>query len=76
MRRFLIYSVAFVALFDRSAFSARPVVFCKTKISRRIAAASRLLAGKYESWRQQARAQKLTFLKRRRFIRGCVKGSQ
>jgi hypothetical protein len=39
-----------------------------------IAAASRRLAEKNESCRQQARDQKLTFLKRRRFVRGCRKG--
>jgi len=38
-----------------------------------IAQASRVLAEKNEGCRRQAREQKLTFLKRRQFIRSCVK---
>lgn len=38
-----------------------------------IAAASRLLAEKQEDCRRQAKEQKLTFLKRRSFIRKCKK---
>jgi hypothetical protein len=77
MRRFLICAVAFAALVSTGVLSALAQSSSpKPKSPGEIAAASRLLAGTYESCRQQARAQKLTFLKRRRFIRGCVKGSQ
>jgi len=48
----------------------------KLKSPGQIAAASRLLAEKNESCRQQAREQGLRFLKRRRFIRDCVKAGQ
>jgi hypothetical protein len=76
MRCFLIYPVAFVAIVSTGALSAlAQSSSSKPKSPAEIAAASRLLAGKYESCRQQARAQKLTFLKRRRFVRGCVKGN-
>jgi len=76
MRRFLIYSVAFGALVSTGALSAlAQSSSSKPKSPGEIAAASKLLAGKYESCRQEARAQKLTFLKRRRFVRGCVKGN-
>jgi hypothetical protein len=37
-----------------------------------IAAASRLLAEKQENCRHQAKEQKLTYLKRRRFVRECM----
>jgi len=39
-----------------------------------IAAASRLMAEKQESCRLQAKQQKLSFLKRRNFVRDCMKG--
>jgi hypothetical protein len=45
----------------------------KPKSPGEIAAASRLLAEKRENCRRQAREQKLSWLKRGRFIRGCVK---
>ena len=38
-----------------------------------IAAASRLLAEKQESCRVEAKRQKLTFFKRRSFVRKCMK---
>jgi hypothetical protein len=43
------------------------------KSSGEIAAASRLLAEKQESCRLQAKQQKLGFLKRRSFVRDCMK---
>ncbi len=45
----------------------------KPKYPAEMAAASRLLAEKQENCRLQAKQQKLTFLKRRRFIRECIK---
>jgi hypothetical protein len=45
----------------------------KPKYPREIAAASKLLAEKNEVCRLEARKQKLHFLKRRRFMRDCVK---
>jgi hypothetical protein len=71
-----IYSAAFAALISAGTLSAlAQSPAAKPKSPGEIAAASRLLAEKTESCRRQAREQKLTFLKRRRFIRGCVKGS-
>jgi hypothetical protein len=43
------------------------------KSSGEIAAASRLLAEKQEGCRLQAKQQKLSFLKRRSFVRDCMK---
>jgi hypothetical protein len=43
------------------------------KSSGEIAAASRLLVEKQEDCRFQAKQQKLSFLKRRRFVRDCMK---
>jgi len=51
--------------------SAPPTL--KPKSPGEIAQASRILAEKNEGCRRQAREQKLTFLKRRQFIRNCVK---
>lgn len=77
MLRALICSAAFVVCLSLGtlpllAQSSSP----KPKSSGEIAAASRLLAEKDASCRQKAREQKLTFLQRRRFIRGCIKGTQ
>jgi hypothetical protein len=44
----------------------------KPKYPAEIAAASKLLAEKQENCRLQAKQRKLTFLKRRRFVRDCV----
>jgi hypothetical protein len=67
MLRIAISSAAVVTLVSLGASS----VFAKS--SGEIAAASRLLAVKQENCRVQARQQKLTFLKRRRFVRQCMK---
>jgi hypothetical protein len=74
MSRILVFSAAFAALVSvgtPAALAQSPSA--KLKSPGQIAAASRLLAEKYESCRLQARAQGLRFLKRRRFIRDCVK---
>jgi hypothetical protein len=65
--------VALISACALSAFAQSPSA--KLKSPGEIAAASRLLAERYDSCRRQAREQKLTLLKRRRFIRGCVKGN-
>lgn len=44
-----------------------------TKSPGEITAASRLLAEKQESCRLDAKRQKLTFFKRRSFVRKCIK---
>jgi hypothetical protein len=75
MLRIAISSAAVVTLMSVGTSS----VFAQSlspapKSSGEIAAASRLLAEKQENCRVQAKQQKLTFLKRRSFIRRCMKG--
>jgi hypothetical protein len=77
MFRIPICSTAFAALISigtPAALAQSPSA--KLKSPGQIAAASRLLAEKYESCRLQAREQGLHLLKRRRFIRDCVKAGQ
>jgi hypothetical protein len=77
MSRVLIFSAAFAAFISigtPAALAQSPSA--KLKSPGQIAAASRLLAEKYESCRLQAREQGLHLLKRRRFIRDCVKAEQ
>jgi 7-keto-8-aminopelargonate synthetase-like enzyme len=77
MCRVLVFSAALAALMSvgtSAALAQSPSA--KLKSPGQIAAASRLLAEKNESCRQQAREQGLRFLKRRRFIRDCVKAGQ
>ena len=59
-----------IAVFPAFAQSPAP----KHRSPGEIAAASRLLAEKYDGCRRQARERGLHLLKRRRFIRDCVKG--
>ena len=61
----------FIAVGTFSVFAQSPSP--KPKYPAEIAAASRLLAEKQENCRRQAKQQKLTFLKRRSFIRECIK---
>jgi hypothetical protein len=76
MRRIQVCSAAFAVLISTGMFSVlAQSPPSKPRSPGEMAAASRRLAEKYESCRQQAREQKLTFFKRRHFIRGCVKGS-
>lgn len=58
-----------LAAFSASAQQPSP----KPKYPAEIAAASKRLAEKQEDCRRQAKQQKLSYLKRRRFIRGCMK---
>jgi len=53
------------------AFAQSPSA--KPKYPAEIAAASKRLAEKQESCRRQAKQQRLSYLKRRRFIRECIK---
>jgi hypothetical protein len=74
MLRVTTASVVFAAfiLFDTySVFAQSPST--KPKSPGEIAAASRLLTEKEENCRLQAKQQKLTFLKRRSFVRECIK---
>ena len=77
MSRVFIFSAACAALISIGAPAALAQSPAPTpKSPGQIAAASRLLAEKYESCRLQAREQGLHLLKRRRFIRDCVKAEQ
>ena len=62
---------AFISFGTFSVFAQSPSP--KPKSPGEIAAASRLLAEKAENCRLQAKQQKLTFLKRRSFVRECKK---
>lgn len=74
MLRIAIASAAFATIISYGAFSAfAQSPSPKSKYPAEIAAASMLLVQKEETCRRQARQQKLTFLKRRRFIRDCIK---
>src|SRR5450631_3948499 len=63
--------VTFISFGAFSAFAQSPSP--KSKFPGEIAAASRLLAEKQENCRLEAKQQKLAFLKRRRFVRECIK---
>ena len=77
MSRVLVFSAAFVALISISTLTAlAQSPSAKLRSPGQIAAASRLLAERYEKCRLQAREQGLHLLKRRRFIRDCVKAAQ
>lgn len=74
MLRIAIWSATVVTLVSvgTSSVFAQPLSPAPNS-SGEIAAASRLLAEKQESCRIQAKQQKLTFLKRRAFVRECMK---
>jgi hypothetical protein len=77
MTRVLVFSAAFATLISigtPAGLAQSPSA--KLKSPGQIAAASRLLAEKNENCRQQAKRQGLHLLKRRRFIRDCVKAEQ
>jgi hypothetical protein len=63
--------VALIATGTSAAFAQS--LSTAPKSSGEIAAASRLLAEKQESCRLEAKQQKLSFLKRRSFVRACMK---
>jgi len=74
MRRIAVSSavvVTFISLGTFSAFAQSPSP--KPMSPGEIAAVSKLLAEKQENCRLQAKQQKLTFLKRRSFVRKCIK---
>lgn len=75
MRRIRVCSAALAVLSTDIVSVLAQSPSSKPKSPGEIAAASRRLAETNESCRQQAREQKLTLLKRRRFVRGYVKGS-
>ena len=70
MSRVLIFSAAALISIGTALAQSAPA---KPKSPGAIAAASRQLAEKNESCRQQALEQGLSLLKRRRFVRDCVK---
>jgi hypothetical protein len=61
--------VTFISLGTFSGFAHSPT----PKSPGEISAASKILAEKQENCRLEAKRQKLTFLKRRRFVRECIK---
>jgi hypothetical protein len=63
----------FAACISAGAVSALAQESSAPKSPGQIAAASRVLAKKNEDCRLQSKQQGLRFLKRRRFIRDCVK---
>jgi hypothetical protein len=74
MLRMAIASAVVVTVVAFGAFSAFAQSPSPTpKSPGQIAAASRILAEKHENCRLEAKQQKLTFLKRRRFVRECIK---
>jgi len=74
MLRITIASAVFTTFILFGAFSVfAQSPSAKPKSPGEIAAASRLLAEKDEYCRREAKEQKLTFLKRRSFVRECIK---
>jgi hypothetical protein len=74
MHRIAILSAAAVTMLSVGTSSVlAQSVSAAWKSPGEIAAASRLLAEKQENCRIQAKEQKLRFLKRRRFIRDCMR---
>jgi hypothetical protein len=74
MLRFSVCSAVFMALVSIGTMTAlAQTPSSRPKSPGEIAAAGRLLAVKTEICRRQAREQNLGFLKRRRFVRDCVK---
>jgi hypothetical protein len=75
MSRVVIFSAAVAVLISTGTPAAlAQLPSAKLKSPGQIAAASKLLAEKNESCRQQAKQQGLRFLKRRRFMRECKAG--
>jgi hypothetical protein len=73
MLRIIVLSATVVISVGVPAATAESSSPASTKSPGEIAAASRLLAEKQEGCRLEAKRQKLTFLKRRSFIRKCIK---
>ena len=73
MLRIIVLSAVAVISVGVSAANAESSSPASAKSPGEIAAASRLLAEKQESCRVEAKRQKLTFFKRRGFVRKCMK---
>ena len=73
MLRIIVLSAVAVISVGVSAANAESLSPASTKSPGEIAAASRHIAEKQESCRLEARQQKLTFFKRRSFVRKCMK---
>jgi hypothetical protein len=69
--------IAFIAalVWPQTALARQPAKTTSKKSPAEIAAASRDLAEKNESCRRRAKEEKLTGLKRLRFIRECAKSN-
>jgi len=72
----MIFVVLGILAWPAIASAQQPPRPPKPKSPGEIAQASRAIAEKNESCRRQAREQKLTFLKRRQFVRNCVKNQK
>jgi hypothetical protein len=73
MLRIIVLSTAVVISVGVSTANAETPSSARMKSPGEIAAASNHLAEKQESCRLQAKQQKLRFVKRRSFIRNCIK---
>jgi hypothetical protein len=73
MHRIIVLSAVAVFSVGISAANAESMSPASRKSSGEIAADSRLLAEKQENCRFQAKQQKFGFLKRRSFMRECMK---
>ncbi len=73
MLRIIVLSAVAVISVGVSAANAESLSPASKKSPGEIAVASRLLAEKQESCRLEAKRQKLTFFKRRSFVRKCIK---
>jgi hypothetical protein len=73
MRRIIILSAVTAFSVGISAANAESLSPSSKKSPGEIAAVSRLLAEKQENCRLEAKRQKLTFFKRRSFVRKCMK---
>lgn len=73
MLRIIVLSAVAAISVGLSAANAESLPGASAKSPGAIAAASRLMAEKQESCRLEARRQKLTFFKRRGFVRRCMK---
>ena len=75
MLRIIVLSAVAVISVGVSTANAESRSLASKKSPGEIAVASRLLAEKQESCRVEAKRQKLTFLKRRSFVRSCMKAT-
>jgi hypothetical protein len=73
MLRIIVLSAVAVVSVGLSAANAESLTSASKRSPGEIAAASRLIAEKQESCRLEAKRQRLTFFKRRGFMRRCMK---